>query len=531
MTTKNTIKLFSIFCLLSAFFLIHLTVTQVSASQANFPLEIINIKPAGTGNPAIPATNRIFRAYPGIEYNIRAAVIGGVYPYTYSLSNAPSGMAIDPNTGEISWPNPQSDAGPITLSVTDSKDTTVTTSWTINVTTSGFVFVDSSYSGEETGSLSKPFQSIYNMLSSTHGGDNTRMVYFRGGNYILPAWNSSPTSRIAQITGKAGTNLSQNPGAWIGYPNETVNINGDERFIYVASTIIYFDNLNLSNFSDYGLLSGSLNNYMTVRRCDWSNIVAVDTVNQNQGFIFLSRTGRGSYFVIQDNVFRDFTGASAIGSLYDHSKMLIENNNIFNSGGGGINGLNHPLMLKEHLDYCTIRGNRVVVNTGLPLNGRLFGSDHTEICFNLIMLESETRGQAAYFNTEGHLTEGATRTVYFHRNTVVGDLTFRFIDGDNCGKAGPWYFYNNIIINPNTTQSAPYYVRDFLSYNHGTDMAANPQNCIDDRNNLKGTSSDNIIDSTGILTPEFGQYLGSHGHMLGQVQEYLTPPSALRILE
>lgn len=88
-------------CLLSALFFITQTAAPAFASKANFPLEITNIKPAGTGDPPIPATNRIFRAYPGIEYNIRAAVIGGVYPYYHELSGAPGRMTIDSFTGEI----------------------------------------------------------------------------------------------------------------------------------------------------------------------------------------------------------------------------------------------------------------------------------------------------------------------------------------------------------------------------------------------------------------------------------------------
>jgi hypothetical protein len=105
-------------------------------------LEITNIKPAGTGDPVIPSTNRIFRAYPGIEYNIRAAVIGGTYPYTYSLNNAPEGMTINSRTGEIVWPNPQLDASDIQLSVKDSENTTVSTAWSITVSANGFLFVD-----------------------------------------------------------------------------------------------------------------------------------------------------------------------------------------------------------------------------------------------------------------------------------------------------------------------------------------------------------------------------------------------------
>lgn len=489
-----------------------------NASDAYFQLEITNIKPAGTGNPAIPASHRIFRAYPGIEYNIRAAVIGGVYPYKYQLSNSPTGMTINSATGEISWPNPQSNSGTITLTVTDSENTKLTTSWSITVTTNGFIFVDASYSGQETGSISQPFRSIYNLLNSTFNGDNSRIVYFRKGNYILPAWNSSSTSRIASITGKAGTNINQNPATWLGYPGEPVNIDGDGRFIFAAFSRVYFDKLNLSNFSDYGMLLGSSNNYMTIRRCHWNKVTAVDTVNENQGFLFLSRTGFGDYFVVQDNVFTNFTGASAIGSLYDHRKILIENNDIYNSGGGGINGLNHPLMPKEYLTFTTIRGNRVVVNTGLILNARLYGSDFTEITHNLFyrQLGSSSRATAFETNTEGHIANGRTKGVRFWRNTVTQDVYFRFIDPNNCGLSGPYDFYQNIILNPN--QNAPEYsyeTYNYLSFNNDGGLSPadrqRRRSCINDYNNLFHNSVSSVIDSNGILTSNYQSYLGKVG--------------------
>src|SRR5688572_17024316 len=69
---------------------------NASAQAANYPLELVSPRAAGSspssGQPAISANNRIFWAYPGIEYNIRATVIGGKYPYRFALSNAPTGM-------------------------------------------------------------------------------------------------------------------------------------------------------------------------------------------------------------------------------------------------------------------------------------------------------------------------------------------------------------------------------------------------------------------------------------------------------
>src|SRR5688572_3861262 len=97
-------------------------VAGAPAFAANYPLELVSPRAVNTspaaGYPAINSENRIFRAYPGMVYNIRAAVIGGAWPYTFTLSNAPAGMTIDSRTGTINWPNPQANASP-TITVRD----------------------------------------------------------------------------------------------------------------------------------------------------------------------------------------------------------------------------------------------------------------------------------------------------------------------------------------------------------------------------------------------------------------------------
>src|SRR5687768_828694 len=78
---------------------------STSSLAANYSLELVSPRAAGTtpssGSDAISAQNRIFRAYPGIAYNIRAVVVGGAYPFTFTLGNAPAGMTIDAATGEV----------------------------------------------------------------------------------------------------------------------------------------------------------------------------------------------------------------------------------------------------------------------------------------------------------------------------------------------------------------------------------------------------------------------------------------------
>ena len=487
-------------------FMYFLSITTIAFS-ANFPLEITNIKPAGTGNPAIPSTNRIFRAYPGIEYNIRAAVIGGVYPYTYSLSKAPSGMTINADTGEISWPNPQADSGSITLTVKDSEDTTVTTNWAISVSTNGFLFVNASYSSNETGSITQPYKSLINMLNGTNSSNETDIVYFRDGNYQLAAFNATGGA-VSDITGKLITKIIGWPYTWIGYPNETVNIDADKRLI--RSHKVYFDNLNLTNFSDYGITLQSEFSYNTIRRCNWSHLVNVRSSNNNQGFIFTWNGGDGYFFVIQDNSFSHWAGASAIGSLYCTQKVLIEDNYIHSTDGGGMNGINNGISPKYHTDYITIRSNIVRMASGSPFatapNSGMIGSSNLEICHNFFEQSSGSRALVHLFNAEGYEAIRVMNNLFYHHNTAIGNIVLRFIEG------GPYNFYNNVIINPKTDYAGNWHSVDHFSYPWYIDMNTHPENYINDVNNLKGTAEDNIVDANGNLTTAYSSYADTHGH-------------------
>ena len=151
---------------------------------ANFPLEII--QPVSGLNTA----NRFYKAYPGLLYEVNVAVIGGAYPFTYSLTTAPIGMTID-NTGTISWTNPTTSGSPhsITVRVLDSEGTSATVTWTITVTTTGFYFIDSvngrTVANGGTGTIGNPWKVnrdwyLNNKNDSTYSGG---FLYYRTGTY------------------------------------------------------------------------------------------------------------------------------------------------------------------------------------------------------------------------------------------------------------------------------------------------------------------------------------------------------------
>ena len=158
------------------------------AFAANYPLEITNIKPAGGLN----AASRIYRAYPGLEYNIRAAVVGGAYPYSFTLTDAPEGMTVD-SRGVVSWPNPQANDN-ATLVVRDSEGTQVSVTWPITVSASGFRFV-SATSGNPApggaGTVSNPWRTLSDVYNNA---GSTDIVYFRTGT-LQPAFASEGERR------------------------------------------------------------------------------------------------------------------------------------------------------------------------------------------------------------------------------------------------------------------------------------------------------------------------------------------------
>jgi hypothetical protein len=482
-----------------------------------FDLEITNIKPAGTGSPAIPSTNRIFRAYPGIEYNIRAAVIGGVYPYTYSLSNAPSGMTINSATGEIVWPNPQSNSGTITLSVTDSANDTVTAQWAITVGTSGFHFVDINASTNGTGTAASPFKTLANFLTATfNNGHNDDIVYFKSGTYQLVHHNAGYATAL---------NVQANPRNWIAYPGHSVTLQGGSGVgqadrIVVWGGDFYFDGLTIKDMVGYGIYTDSGQTYKTIRRCIFTGLVPPDNVNNNYGFIHITSGNKGYGSVIQDNEFTDWVGASAIGSIYKDDKLLIENNRIHSPRATSTySGISTTIGIapKVDNDYLTIRGNSVIMNKGYligGLNASYYQSDYSEISFNLFV-NNGPNIVGSLFDWET-IAQGITK---FWRNTNISHLGLR-------GPTGPYIITNNVVVNNGQPIEGGKTVTNYLSYPSSSTLT----NYATYTDNLTGSDASLLVDSANNYKLVSGQsaYIGSRGWQLADgstpMDGTYTPP-------
>lgn len=439
---------------------------------ADYPLEIIQPR---TG---LSTSNRFYKQYPGIEYNVRMGVLGGLYPLTYSLIAAPSGVSINSATGEIVWVNPTALGSPhtITARVTDAEGTTQDITWPLSVTTSGFKFVDSASGNDgNAGTLAAPWATL-DKIGDAAASD---FIYFRAGTY--------------SSTSHDNWDGTTEPVVWLGYPSEAVNFDlaSGGRFIFNASNRLYIDGINVDSNSNsqqraFSYPGGESN--ITFRRNSFSGLVG--TSGNNPAYLFSTNDStRGHYTVIQDNEVTGGEGDFYLG--YANSHVLLESNVV----AGMTNSI--AFSPKDGNGLHFIRDNDISL-TGKCIyvqeyNSQGHGKGPIVIEYN--NLES-TGGDQEALNVLGW---EQYEQIIFQRNTAQGRFYIRPTSPSN----GPFHFNKNVIINDNDTGNTDR-IRTGPEGDQGTLF-------YDD--NLVGGTTDNIVDANGDLQGTYRTtYLGTHGH-------------------
>jgi hypothetical protein len=490
------------------------------ASAANYPLQILIPRAAGTspdsGGVTISPQHRIFKAYPGVEYNIRAAVVGGVYPFTYSLSNAPSGMTINSSTGEISWPNPPdgTTATPTIIVVdSDSLTTQVSASWTITVTTSGFRFLDAvngqAAANGGTGTRSNPWRSIRDVYegndydSKRANSYANEFLYLMSGTYYLDAYVEDITP--GQHPGRIPVLGGIKPVIWMAYPGHSPVIShsqgtspGANIAFYGNSHNVFIDGLAFVGTSPrtyFSIFTEGAGNYQVFRRNNLSVIRSTErSLNQSCIMFGSGQDGPfGSYIVIQDNVCHDVDKGAGF-KVYATYKMLIEDNTLYNirdtTGDGDIEGI----ALKYGVDQATVRHNTIrdVSQKGIGgnMNGGANPTRNIEILFNRIYNAS--------INALEVNQNGVAGPIHIYRNTFIGRISIRNTDSVD----GPFYFSNNVIVNSDTGTPAGSHITH--------DNVSSPSRIVLS-NNLVGIPSDNLVSVNLTLTSAYSAYVGNRG--------------------
>lgn len=475
-------------------------------------LEIINIKPVGTGSPAISSNNRIFRAYPGITYEIPVGAIGGKYPYTYSLINQPTGMTIDSKKGIITWLNPQATANNVTVRVTDVDGVIDEATWSITVGTTGFLFVDDTTDASGTGTIDDPYDSIQDILNIGTGAADS-IVYFRAGTYNVPIHHYGQAVTYTTTACNLGGFTGSRAHIWIGYPGETVNlqlsgaVGGNADWIGTYEHRVdnmWFSNLTINGGWHWGVLSGP-SDYLTVYDTIFNDVSFTDVAGNSGGIGIYPAGETKDFFYIGHSSFSNFTHAAFIGSIYTSNKLLIE----FNTFGSRYEA-GSDVAIKSAALYSTVRAN--VFNGGVTQyslgsssSGNFAECNYNEITFNYI-----NTSKAGDFNT-GH----RQLTTWVERNTIGGPSGWNFRDTDYpdlCG--GPFYFEDNV-----------FDVDNNAAITQGTNSTSDYAQCVTLINNSVAASG--LIDTEGKLLAS--TYIGLRGWQLADGTTPLEPASGMTI--
>lgn len=482
------------------------TARNVAAEPARYTLELVSPREAGTSpspedqSPPIPAGHRIFKAYPELAYEIRAVVIGGSYPFHYALTNAPSGMTIEAQTGEIRWPKPKGDRATPTITVTDAEGTSRTSTWTINVAADGFRFVDAVRGDDSNpGTLDAPWKSLAKIKASEAVG---AAVYFRTGTYKTTGMQAGGGDTWVRVE----YNGRYHPVQWLAYPGEKPVIDNDYsptgdqgRFIRLTGSSespVYLDGLEITNSRHIGLQYGSGScDFAVFRRLAIRDIAEGIEGANSAGIMTLTSQGDPSWYAAyQDNDFHH----NAPGGIkqYSQKKLLWENCRFRDSGIG-------PDLKSDVVRFevrgCTFQNNRQ------DLAG-LFGNMHParggeitgEIRFNRMLCGGSPTMIALEVNQDG-----LANTIHIYRNTLLGVVNVRNTDSAD----GPFHFSRNVIVNVGSGA-------DRVRF----EAVSDPSRIVFSEN-LAGGPGDGIVDAEGDLIGTYRSFVGKRGHQLPKARD------------
>lgn len=463
----------------------------------------------------LSTASRYYKAYPGLLYRVPVAVLYGAWPFKYELTTAPEGMTIgsvlgDDDYGIINWANPTTSGSPhsVTVKVTDQEGTEVTVSWTITVTTSGFIFVDAvnghasaanggSPAGD--GTIENPFLTMNDWYAGSTGGtgsgtkNNTTyreyFVYYREGTY--------ETGTMFSESGDWGQRVpcvgNNKPKVHMAYPGESVTMD-----VAAAELIFYGDNgmgvwfqgmkpINIGEESQYHWFSwdAGMDNIVI-----FENTLpdAVGVGSRNSAFWMCRANGvqRSTYQAYVNNIFEGANSQHMLFELYGSNKVVFEGGSVSNNRGGGSGAY-----FKDEATSFIVRNVHGLTGNTAPLvrvdnyssNGAVLGV----ICH----CNYKTSGNGILLGTTNGVDIGS---IVEYRNTW--QVSRMQVSGPDDGSIAST---RSVIIHSG-------------SYTDGWDVSGGFEGSFNKTQLLTGTSG--IVDSsTGLLTgDDRTTYLGIRGH-------------------
>lgn len=520
------------------------------AAQDHHALTAIRPLAVGAAGTGLDADNRIYRAYAGVTYTIRADATGGEWPYTFSLSGEPSGMTVvaGPCTtigpsctaGTITWTNPLSTDSSITVRISDKDGDFVDVTWGVTVSTNspgagGYCFINEDTGNDTTGSgtLASPWRTIDKAYDSC--GARSILYFVGNGPFNLDGVPiADSTSECDSSDGGATAdgdevNFSESarPTIWLDYPDDGLtpvldigHVDGvtSKPCIAFTSDNTWVQGLDIRNCALKCFEMDRTNRFGVTTLGNTFNGTGAGQNGMNSAVIMhAQRYGGGgnppdttpAYFDYHagntfTNVQQD-DGMSCV-KLYSSIRGVVAYNSF-----DAIES-SECVALKSDVSQFTVRANTFEGITGTAIGGNYHEVDditYGEVLHNLV---ADSSTYAMEFNQDGQ----STIPSYYYRNTFIGAIHARNIDSAD----GPFTFTNNVIVNDTAASGscpAKYTCTSVTDYSR-----------LVRTDNLDAATTDGAVDGSGNLAGSYRtSWLGTRGYELQA--SGVTGPTRLRI--
>ncbi len=386
-------------------------------------------------------------AYPGIPYESRPGVLGGIFPYEYRIlsltldgvAQSTAGVSLDFRRGTVRFTPPSEGTYVLTLDIRDSGSTKkrLQRSFTIQSAASSFLFVSTDgVDAAGRGSRAAPYRTLaYAIANSTA----SQLIMLRKGTYLTGGFSLND-NRAKQI---------------LAYPDEVVTLNlnqsGNISVNSAAMPMPRIEGVDITAVKQYGIVSDPSRAGLVIRNVRFVDGIEGDRASENPAFILGwgdSPTATRHKLLIQDNDFGIYTmktnGAYAM-VFFDAGQSLIENNQIrLGATTGGIHE-------KDNSQHNTHRENFISFSASKKVSGGIqvsaqANSDNVHIHHNLLI------NAGVYLGLQCFSASCYMREHNVHHNTLAGGSVFVNWGPFNPTSNGTRVTYNII----SSGSSAPY---------------------------------------------------------------------------
>ncbi|UXY15916.1 hypothetical protein N8I74_02545 [Chitiniphilus purpureus] len=298
-------------------------------------------------------------AYPGIPYESRPGLVGGVFPYEYRIkgltldgvAQSTGGVSLDFRTGAVRFTPASAGTYVLTLDIRDSgsPQSTLEHSFTIVASAAQFIFVaPGGTDAPNRGTLAEPYRTLAYAIANSSAG---QAVVLRKGSYA--------TGGFTLYDNKAQQLLA--------YPDEVVSLDLNYQILNVYSVTApaaRIEGVDINHVKLHGIKSETSPTGLVVRNVRFTDGIGSGT-NQNNNPAFIFSTGHDlttprHKLLIQDNDFgpytRDIAGAYAM-ILFDAGNSLMENNQVRLGTGALQDGAGGGLHDKDNSQHNVYREN------------------------------------------------------------------------------------------------------------------------------------------------------------------------------